>query len=86
MRVAVITQGISNLFESIVDSEHEIVGIIECAPAKTPNPFLKAIGGFLTFSYYLFTSNPLNLKTFSEKLRTPYYYFRKKILKVSRDG
>lgn len=77
MRVIIITQGISNLFKSIVDSEHEIVGIIECAPTETPNPFLKAIGGFLTFVYYSFTLNPLNLKTFSRKLRTPYYYFRK---------
>lgn len=77
MRVAIITQGISNLFESIVDSEHEVVGIVECAPAKEPNLFLKAIGGFFSGVYYSLTSNPLNLKIFSKKLKVPYYYFRK---------
>jgi methionyl-tRNA formyltransferase len=77
LRVAVITQGVSNLLESIVDSKHEIVGIVECAPAKEPNSLLKAIGGFFTGFYYSLTSDPLNLRIFSKKLKIPYYYLRK---------
>ena len=74
MRVVVITQGISNIFESVVESGHEVVGIIECAPAQELNPFLKAIGGIFTGVYYSLTSNPLNLKIFSNKLKIPYYF------------
>ncbi len=77
MRVAVITQGISNVFESIMESGHEVVGIVECAPAQEPNPFLRAIGGFFTDVYYSVTSKPLNLRIFSKKLKIPYYYLRK---------
>ncbi|MGB9941344.1 methionyl-tRNA formyltransferase [Methanosarcina sp.] len=77
MRVAIITQGVSNLFESVVGSEHEVVGIVECAPAKELNSFLKAIGRFFAGVYYSLTLKPLNLKIFSKKMKTPYYYFRK---------
>lgn len=77
MRVVVITQGISNVFESIVESGHDVVGIVECAPSKELNPFLKAVGGFFTGVYYSLTSNPLNSKIFSKKLKIPYYYLRK---------
>ncbi len=77
MRVAVITQGISKIFESIIESGHEVVGIVECAPAQEPNSFLKATGRFLTGVYYSFTSHPLNLKIFSTKMKVPYYYLRK---------
>jgi methionyl-tRNA formyltransferase len=77
LRIAIITQGVSNVFESIVESGNDVVGIVECAPAKKPNPFLKAIGGFFTGVYYSLTSNPLNLKIFSKKLKIPYYYLRK---------
>lgn len=77
MRVAVITQGISNVFESIVESGHEVVGIVECAPAQEPNSFLRTIGGVFTGIYYSLTLNPLNLKIFSRKLKIPYYYLRK---------
>lgn len=77
MRVAVITQGVSNVFESVIESGHEVVGIVECARTKEPNSFLKAMGGAFAGIYYSFTSNPLNLKTFSKKLKIPYYYFKK---------
>jgi methionyl-tRNA formyltransferase len=77
LRVVVITQGVSNVFESIVESGHDVVGIIECASSKELNPFLKAVGGFFTGVYYSLTSNPLNLKIFSKKLKIPYYYLRK---------
>lgn len=77
MRVAVITQGVSNVFESVIESGHEVVGIVECARTKEPNSFLKAMGGAFAGIYYSFTSNPLNLKTSSQKLKIPYYYFKK---------
>ena len=77
MRVVVITQGISDVVESVVESSHEVVGIVECAPAQEKNSFLKAIERFFTGAYYLLTSNPLNLKNFSKKQKIPYYYFRK---------
>lgn len=77
LRIVVITQGISKILESIIESGHEVVGIIECAPAQELNSFLKATGRFLTGLYYSFTSHPLNLKVFSKKMKVPYYYFRK---------
>lgn len=77
MRVAVFTQGISTIFESVLESGHEVVGIVECAPAQEPNPFLKAIGGVFTGIYYSLTSSPLNLRIFSKKLKIPYYYLSK---------
>lgn len=77
MRIAVITQGVSNVFESIIESGHEVVGIVECSRTREPNSFLKAIGGAFTDVYYSFTSRPLNLKNFSKKLKIPYYYLRK---------
>lgn len=77
MRVAVITQGISNIFESVLESGHEVVGIVECAPAQEPNPCLKAIGGVFTGIYYSLTSSPLNLRISSKKLKIPYYYLSK---------
>ncbi|WP_054864473.1 hypothetical protein [Methanosarcina barkeri] len=67
MRVAIITQGVSNVFESVIESGHEVVGIVECSRTREPNSFLKAIGGVFTDAYYSFTSKPLNLKTFSKK-------------------
>lgn len=77
MRVAVFTQGISTIFESVLESGHEVVGIVECASAQEPNPFLKAIGGVFTGIYYSLTSSPLNLRIFSKKLKIPYYYLSK---------
>ena len=77
MRIAVVTQGISKVLESILESEHEVVGIIESSPAHSLNPFLKITGKFLTNFYYLFTLNPLNLRLLSKKLQIPYYFFRK---------
>lgn len=77
MKVAVITQGVSDIFESIIESGREVVGIVECAPAQEPNSFLKATGRFLTGVYYSFTSRPLNLKIFSKKMKIPYYYLKK---------
>jgi len=77
LRVAVITQGISNIFESVLESGHEVVGIVECAPAQEPNPCLKAIGGVFTGIYYSLTSSPLNLRISSKKLKIPYYYLSK---------
>ena len=74
MRVAVITQGISNVVESVVESGHEIVGIVECAPAQKKNLFIKAIEGFL--QAFIIDSS-LKLKKFSEKQKIPYYYFKK---------
>jgi hypothetical protein len=44
LRVAVITQGISKVLESILESEHEVVGIIESSPVYELNPYLKAAG------------------------------------------
>jgi len=77
LRVAIITQGVSSVFESVVESGHEVVGIVECARAKEPNSFLKSIGGAFTDLYSSLTSNPLNLKTFSKKLKISYYYLKK---------
>jgi methionyl-tRNA formyltransferase len=77
LRVAVISQGTSKILESILESGHEIAGIIESSPEQEPNPFLKAVGKSLTSVYYLFTSHPLNLRLFSKKMKIPYYYFKK---------
>jgi methionyl-tRNA formyltransferase len=77
LRVVVITQGISQVLLSITESEHKVVGIVDCAPTKEPNKFLKASGRFLTSIYCSLTSNPLNLKLFSKKMKIPYYYLRK---------
>lgn len=62
MRIAVITQGISNIFEFIVGLGHEVVGIVECSRESESNSFLKTIGEFFAGVYYSFTLNPLNLK------------------------
>lgn len=77
MRVAVITQGISNILESILESGHEVVGIVESSPSHEPNSFLKTSGKFLTSVCYSFTSRPLNLRLLSKKMKIPYYYFKK---------
>jgi len=44
LRVAVITQGTSKVLDSILESEHEVVGIIESSPVYELNPYLKAAG------------------------------------------
>jgi methionyl-tRNA formyltransferase len=77
LKVAVITQGVSEVLKSILESGHEVVGIIECSPAHEPNSFLKKAGKFLTDIYYSFTSHPLNLRLISKKMKVPYYYFKK---------
>lgn len=77
MRIVVITQGIPEVLQSIVESKHKVVGIVDCAPAKEPNKLLKAAGRFFTGIHYSLTSNPLSLKLFSRKLQIPYYYLRK---------
>jgi len=77
LRVAVIIQGISDIIESVVESDHEVVGIFDCALAKEKNIAFKAIEDFYKGCYYSLTSKPLNLKNFSKKHKIPYYYFRK---------
>lgn len=77
MRVVVITQGIPQVLRFIIESKHEVVGVVECAPAKEPDKFLKAAGRLLMSIHYLFTLNPVSLKLFSRKLQIPYYYLRK---------
>lgn len=77
LRVVVITQYVSKILESILESGHEVVGIIESAPARDLNPLLKAAGKSLTSTYYSFTSRPLNLRLFSKKMEIPYYYLKK---------
>lgn len=77
LRVAVITQGVSKILESILESGHEVVGIIESSPVHEPNSLLKLAGKYLTNTYYSFTSRPLNLRLFSKKMKVPYYYFKK---------
>jgi methionyl-tRNA formyltransferase len=77
LRVAVVTQGFSKILKSILESGHEVVGIIESSPAHEPNSFLKAAGKFLTDFYYSFTSHPLNLRLLSKKMKVPYYYLKK---------
>jgi methionyl-tRNA formyltransferase len=78
LRVTVITQGTSKVLESILESEHEVVGIIESSPVYELNSFLRAAGKFLTSIYYSFTLSPLNLRLFSKKMQIPYYFFRKR--------
>jgi methionyl-tRNA formyltransferase len=77
LRVIVFTQGIQQVLQSVIESEHTVVGIVDCAPVKEPNKFLRATGRALMEIHYLLTSNPLNLKLFSRKLQIPYYYLRK---------
>ncbi len=77
MRVLVITQAISHILEFILESGHEVVGIVESSPSHEPNSLLKTSGRFLTSLYYSFTKNPLNLRLFSKKIGIPYYYFKK---------
>lgn len=77
MRVAVITQGISDIIKSVVESDHEVVGIFDCASVKEKSIALKAIEDFYKDGYYSLTSKPINLKNFSKKYKIPYYYFRK---------
>ncbi|WP_440948928.1 methionyl-tRNA formyltransferase [Methanosarcina sp. T3] len=73
----VITQGIPQVLQAIIESKHKVVGIVDCAPANEPNKFLKAAGRFLTSIHYSLTSNPVSLKLFSRKMQIPYYYLRK---------
>jgi methionyl-tRNA formyltransferase len=77
LRVAVITQGVSKVLESILESGHEVVGIVESFSSYEPNSFLKSAGKFLTSVYYSFTLHPLNLRLFSKKMKIPYYYLKK---------
>ena len=77
LRVVVITQGITQVLQSVIESKHKVVGIVDCAPTNEPNKLIRATGRFLTGIHYSFTSNPLSLKLFSRKLQIPYYYLRK---------
>jgi methionyl-tRNA formyltransferase len=77
LRVVVITQGIPQILQAIIESKHKVVGIVDCAPVNEPNKFFKAAGRSLTGIHYSLTSNPLSLKLFSRKLQIPYYYLRK---------
>lgn len=78
LRVIFITQGTSEILDSILKSGHEVIGIVESSPSEEPNFFLKKAGKFITDVHYLFSSHPLNLRLFSKKMKVPYYYFKKR--------
>lgn len=77
MRVIVVTQGVSKILESILESDHEVVGIIESSLVHEPSKLFKNTGKFLTNVYCSISSHPLNLRLFSKKMKIPYYYFKK---------
>lgn len=64
MRIAVITQGISNIFEFIIGSGHEVVGIVECSRESEPNSFLKTIGEFFCKCLLLIHLESFKFKNF----------------------
>ncbi len=84
MRVATITEGISNIFESffefvfesIFESGHKVVEL-RSAPEQRTDLILYGIRAF-TGVYYSFIPKPLNLIIFSKKLKTTYYFLRKR--------
>ncbi|AKB16924.1 MULTISPECIES: hypothetical protein [unclassified Methanosarcina] len=78
MRVVVITKGITQVLQSVIESKQKVVGIVDCAPTNESNKLLRATGRFLTGIQYSFASNPLSLKLFSRKMQIPYYYLRKR--------
>jgi len=86
LRVIVITQGISNILESILESGHEVIGIVESSPSREPSSLLKTLRRFLTSLYYLFTQNPLNLRLFPKKSEYLIIILKKEITRVWRNG
>ncbi len=76
MKIIIITQGISKIIDSIIRSNHEVIGIIESGPRKEPQGFKKLIKKAISGVYLSFNSGS-SLRDFAKKNNIPYYYFKK---------
>lgn len=67
--------GLSEIVELIVNSRHNVIGIIECAPRKKDKKFKKRSCSFVRNIYNLIKHNKtISLSSFSNKQNIPYYY------------
>ena len=75
LKIILIMQGISRLVHPMIESPHQIVGIIDCCPRKGSNqrPLILKIFAFL---YRIFRP-ARGLKDLAQSLQIPYYYMDK---------
>ena len=71
-KVIIITMGLSRIVKPIVE-QHNIVGIIECAPRNKSKNINKIIKILKTF-YSLFNPLKKTLKSYTTSKKIPYYY------------
>ena len=77
MKIIIITQGISKILEPILNSNHEVIGIIESAPRKEPPKIKYLIKKAVVKIYSIFHSKNILLNDFAKNNNIPYYYFKK---------
>ena len=81
LRVMVITQGISRIIQPLIESNYEVVGIIESAPRGVQkNGLLYSISKIVAYLLNLFFGKVIGLKLFSKNKKIPY-----KLMKTSSD-
>ncbi len=75
LKIIVITMGLSKIVEPIVNSRHNVIGIIECAPRKKDKKFKNRSYNFVRNIYNLIKhKKTFSLSSFSNKQTIPYYY------------
>jgi len=79
LNIILITQGISPIVIPIVESTHNVIGIIESAPRVEPKPFKKWLFNRLRAIYSLITKSQATgtLSKYAYKLAIPYFYMTK---------
>ena len=76
MKIVLITQGVSRLVEPLVDSAHEVVGIVESMP-RGYNGSESWIMAFLKRLYIVMTGANIFLPDYCRKKRIPYNFIWK---------
>ena len=77
MKVVIITQCISPIIKTIINSSHKIVGITESSPREKPQNIEILLREIVTFFSLIIKKEPITLKSFSEERGIPYYYLEK---------
>ena len=75
LQIVIITMGISPIVKPILQSQHHVTGIIECAPHlqdKVKNKRL--LYRIARHMYHKIRKTPLNLAALAREKRIPYYY------------
>jgi methionyl-tRNA formyltransferase len=77
MKIIIITQGISEILDPILRSNHEVIGIIESAPRNELPKIKRLIKRAISKVHILFNLKIISLSDFAKKNNIPYYYFKK---------